>query len=59
MYDQIALTLESLTTRGAVIIELTRVCGRVLREADLAAERFLARHALKRFFAGVLTHVFL
>lgn len=59
VYDEIALTLESLAASRAIVIELTGVGGRVLRETDLAAKRLLARRALKRLLARVLAHVFL
>jgi len=59
MYNEIALALESFAACGAVVVKLACVCGRVLREADLAAKRLLARRTLKWFLACVLAHMFL
>jgi len=59
VYDKIALALETLAARGAIIIVLTRVRGHVLREADLTAERLVARRALERLLTCVFTHVLL
>lgn len=59
VYNEIALGLKSLAARGTTVIELAGMRGRVLREADFAAERFPAHGALKWFLACVLAHVLL
>jgi len=59
MYDEIAFALESFAAGGTIEIEFTRVRGRVLCEADLAAKCLFACRTLKRLLACMLAHVLL